>query len=762
MEQSGQERLTRREREVLALLREGRSDKQIAGSLVISVRTVEFHVSNVLAKLGLRTRAQVAPYLAANAVEASSANLGNLPASLTTFIGRESELATAQSLISRSRLVTVIGPGGIGKTRLAIEVARTLQRPYEDGRWFIDLAPLKDSNLAEGAFLNTLGLRENPDRSQLETLISVLRQRRLLLIVDNCEHLLEGVAPAVQQILSVCPGIQVLATSRSPIGVSGEAILSLPGLDLPPEHGADATFDAASLRLFLDRAQLVRPGYEPTFQELKDIAAICRLLDGMPLAIELAAARLLAMSSSEVHEHVRHGRPLLRTSSKVAADRHKTMDAAIGWSYSLLDEAAQAVFRRLSVCAGFDMEAAQAICSSPPVENRQVPTVIEDLVENSLVVAQQTPVATRYRLLEPVRQYASSLTFGSPEALDARRRHALHFTEVGERGFPDVTRAPRSDYVDIVERDLDNLRIALAWSAEHDADLELRLVDGLNGFWVIRGHFTERLAALTHALPRARPGSRERAHLLHHLSFARLWQGNAASAVELAKESLATAEQLGLLPERIWALLALASAQSFVAPQDGGRFFEAALQLARQLGDQWILGYVLSMFGFWLVSNGEPTRAGPALDEALHALRLTDDLWGQEGVLESMGLLAFGEGRDEVAAACWHDVLRIGRQIGDRLQVDEALDGLAQLSIKHGDLERGLRLGAAAAGIRSVTGMSAMMSDHPRLTEWLTRARDGLQKEIADRAWIEGRRFTYDEAIDYGLEISPAATSTRI
>jgi predicted ATPase/DNA-binding CsgD family transcriptional regulator len=741
--------LTRREREVAALLADGLSNKEIANRLFISVRTAEFHVDHVRGKLGLQSRAQVASRMASAAKERQPAPAPSLPAHLTSFIGREWEAAMLGALLERSRLVTVTGPGGIGKTRLALEVAPVLEPPPPDGAWLVEFAPVTDPGLVVTVISATLGLREDPARPGEETLLATLRQRQLLLLLDNCEHLVERVATVVRRILSGCPGVRVLATSRAPLGVAGEALLPLEGLGLPGVTGATVELAASdAVRLFLGRAQLVRPGFEPTPAELKDIAGLCQALEGMPLAIELAAARLSGMTAAEIRGRIVHGQAVLATSSRAVPERHRTLEAAIGWSYSLLDSDERSTLQRLSVCAGFDLEAAEAVCAAPGLSPERVAEFLLGLVEKSLVSAHPAGATTRYRLLEPLRQYASWRLSEAEEAAGTRRRHARHFAAIGERLMPDVLGVRPANWVRSIERDLDNFRIALGWAAEHDADLELRLVTRLRQFWFVRQRLDEWEAAITHAVSVATAPSRARVHGLGAKAWIRIIRGNFEDGRRLGTEALSLARQLGLRKEEAWAMYTVGCAEVGISAEDAEATLEQARSLARKVGDPWLLARTL-LSGPALSSRPEMRRAN--LAEALALVRQTGDIVGTLIAVVARGVTAFAEQDDRLAADSWREGLGIAHELGDRNQLQELLEGLAQLAIKHGDVERGLRLAGAAAGIRSATNAIAWFTAYPHLGEWLAQAREALPTEAADRAWAEGTRMNDDEAIYYAL-----------
>jgi predicted ATPase/DNA-binding CsgD family transcriptional regulator len=744
--------LTRREREVAALLADGLSNKEIAERLFISVRTAEFHVEHVRGKLGLHSRAQVASRIVSATRESQLTASQTLPAPLTSFIGREWEAAMLGALLERSRLVTVSGPGGIGKTRLALEVARGLVPAQPDGTWLVELAPVTDPGLVVTIISATLGLREDPARPGEETLLAALQQRQLLLLLDNCEHLVGRVATLVQRILSGCPGVRVLATSRAPLGVHGEAMMSLKGLGFPGVTGGTIELAAAdAVRLFLERAQLVRLGFEPTRAELEDIAGLCQAFEGMPLAIELAAARLSGMTPAEIRGRIVQREAVLATSSRTVPDRHRTLEAAIEWSYSLLDDQERSAFRRLSVCAGFDLEAAAALCAAPPLPRERVAEVLLSLVEKSLVSAHPAGAATRYRLLEPLRQYASWRLEEAVEAADTSRLHASHFAAVGERVIPEVVGVRPANWLQSIDRDLDNFRIALGWAAEHDTDLELRLVTRLRAFWFVRQRLDEWEVAITHAVSVAVKPSRARVHVLGGKAWIRMLRGNFEDGRRLGTEALSLAMQLGSKRDEAWATYTVGCAEAGISLEDAETTLERAVSLARDVGDPWLLARVLLTLGGNLGELGKMPQARAILDEALALVRQTGDIEGTLIAIVARGVAAFAEQDDRLAADCWREGLRIGRDLGDRYQLVEILEGFAQLTIKHGDMERGLRLAGAAAGIRTATGFVGWPNDHPHLDERLADTRKALPSEAADRAWAEGTRMNDDEAIRYAL-----------
>ena len=438
----------------------------------------------------------------------------NLPLPLTSFVGRERELAAVHEALAAHRLVTLTGPGGVGKTRLALQAAAAGLEAFPDGAWLVDLAPLADAALVPLTVLAALGVRERPGRPHLATLTEHLRARRLLLVLDNCEHLLDACARLADALLRACLGPRVLATSRELLGVPGEAARRVPSLATPdPRHPPPPArlgrYEA--VRLFVDRARLGRPGFVLTDQNAGPVAQVCARLDGLPLAIELAAARLRALPVEQLAGRLDDRFRLLTGGGRTAVPRQQTLQAAIDWSHALLAAPERAVLRRLAVFAGgWPLAAAEAVCAGAGVEPGGVLDLLAGLVDKSLVVFEEAALepgaggAGRYRLLETIRQYAEARLVGAGEAARVRRRHRDWYLALAERAALELVGRDQVAWLDRLGAEHDNLRGALAWSqADPDgAAAELRLAAALGRFWNLRGHISEGRAWLAHALER--------------------------------------------------------------------------------------------------------------------------------------------------------------------------------------------------------------------------------------------------------------------
>jgi len=422
----------------------------------------------------------------------------NLPAPLTSFVGRTEEQVRLRQALTATRMVTVTGMGGCGKTRLTLQVAGAVLPDYPDGVWLADLAALADPLLIAGTVASALDVRDTHQHTLLEALIASLRARRLLLVLDNCEHLVDACAMLVSAILRACPRVRIVATSREPLGVDGEHILTLLPLALPSRTDRLADVQCAdAVRLFAERARAVRPGFALTPHNAATVAALCRRLDGIPLALELAAARLSALSVEDLAARLDDGFGLLRGVNRAGSPRQQTLRATLDWSHRLLDEPERAVLRRLSVFAGgWTLDAAEAVCVGSEALRADVAGLLCRLVDKSLVLIEDdagTGRERRYRLLETVREYAGEHLAASGEAAGARWRHRAWYLALAEQAEPHLTGPAQDRWLDLLETEHDNIRAALTWHAgdADDTATRVRLAAALWRFWLRRNHRSE-------------------------------------------------------------------------------------------------------------------------------------------------------------------------------------------------------------------------------------------------------------------------------
>jgi predicted ATPase/class 3 adenylate cyclase/DNA-binding CsgD family transcriptional regulator len=518
----------------------------------------------------------------------------NLPAQLTSFVGRQAEIESLREALATNRLVTLTGAGGAGKTRLAVQVAADLAAEYADGICYVDLAPITHPAVVPVTAARALGLPDRPGQSTIDTLQQHLRDRHLLLVLDNCEHLLDASASMVGALLGAAPRLTVLATSREPLGVTGEAGWQVPSLSLSDD----------AIELFADRARLARTGFAIDDDNVGAVTEICRRLDGMPLAIELAAARVRTLSLTEIVDSLHDRFRLLTGGSRIAVRRQQTLRASVDWSHALLTDTERILFRRLAVfLGGFDLDAAQAVTGADGVQRYQVLDQLTLLVDKSLVVAENTGGPTRYRLLETVRQYALEKLGESGEADAVRTRHRDYYTSMAA-----LLDAPaRTDYqqrLDQADVEMDNLRSALGWDLEEsDTEGALALASSLQPLWLARGRVLEGRAWYETVVGEGDLNDLDvpaavRARALADSAVLNVWVGG---TIDRAQRALAIARELGDP-----ALLARAlTACGFVAGTryDGEAartYFSEAVVLARSLDDRWSLSQILA----WQANTG--------------------------------------------------------------------------------------------------------------------------------------------------------------
>src|SRR4051794_38523269 len=488
----------------------------------------------------------------------------NLPRHLNTFVGRREDVAEVRQLTTESPLVTLTGPGGVGKTRLCLQVAAEVLDNFADGAWLIELETLSDASLVPQQIAVGLGLAEVADGDFSSSVLGHLRSREALLILDNCEHIIDACAQLANNLLRACPGLRILATSREPLGVPGERLYPVRSLSVPQgtrRPTAAALADSEAVGLFVERAQAADPQFVLNDANAGAVVEICRRLDGIPLAIELAAARVRALSPQQIAERLDDRFRLLTGGSRTVMPRHQTLRAAIDWSFDLLSDAERAVLWRLSVFAGpFPLEAAEAVCTGPGVEDWEVVDHISALVEKSLVARQ----ADRYRLLDTVRGYAREHSLEAGESEGAFERHRDWYLDFVRRSAPAFFRGPETAAVlDRLEAEHDNVRAALAWSLNdpRGGDAALELAAGMWRFWEIRGYLTEARQWIERVLAVSSDEvSATRGDVLTAAGIMAANQGDHAAAMRYHEQSLAIHEQLGDLKSVQFALNNLANA----------------------------------------------------------------------------------------------------------------------------------------------------------------------------------------------------------
>jgi non-specific serine/threonine protein kinase len=656
----------------------------------------------------------------------AGAALHNLPVQLTSFVGRQRELTEVLALMAAHRLVTLTGTGGTGKTRLALRAAADVHHAYPDGVWFVDLAPLTDAALAPTTIAQSLGVREVTGRPVLETLRNRLRGSRLLLVVDNCEHLLPGVAYDIAALLSGAPGVMTLATSRQSLGVSGEHEYPVPPLSLPNSGRLDvrALAQTEAIALFVQRAVAAAPDFELTTQNAAAVMEICRRVDGLPLAIELAAARIKVLAPTAIVARLDQRLKLLVGGPRDRDRRQQTLRGTFDWSHNLLTGAEQALFRRSSVFAGgFALEAAESVCSSTGIEPENVLELLTHLVDKSLLTVKSQTGEARYRLLEPLRDYARTKLIDASEYAPTFARHGEYFLDLAVRVEPELSGVAQAHWLAYLDREHGNLRVALhsAFKSEH-YDVALRLAVAIWRFWEVRGHLTEGRIWLEAGLEHARAAPADvMAKALHAAGVLAHEQGDYAAAIPLYKQSLAVFRELNdsrgiastlgelgnvarlqgdydhasdLYLESLAAycrsgdeagVAATRNELGNVAQMRGDtdlalELHRHALALYRSLGDSRGVAYVLTNLGVAARYQGDYAGAIRLHEESLALHRELDNGRGVACTLDSLGVVARYQGDFERAAAMHTESLAIYRQQGNLRGAAYAIDSLGNVA----------------------------------------------------------------------------------
>lgn len=634
----------------------------------------------------------------------------NLPPQLTNFVGRESEIDDLRSAIAVSRLVTLTGAGGVGKTRLVVELAAV--SAFEDGVWFVDLAPIMHPDLVAVTVARALGLVDQPGQSPTDRVLAFVRDRSMLVVLDNCEHVLDACARLVVLLLASAPALKVCATSREPINVAGEAVWQVPSLSV----------DDDAVALFADRARLAMAHFALTDESSPIVAEICRRLDGIPLAIELAAARVRALSLAEILDGLHDRFRLLTGGSRTAVHRQQTLRASVDWSHALLTDVERILFRRLGVFfGGFDLDAARAVAGCDGLEPDQVLDQLMLLVDKSLVVAENTGPRTRYRLLETIRQYALEQLGESGEAESVRIRHSDHYAAM-VRAFDEPTLTGQQ--LDRAEQEIDNLRGAFGWSLENaDAEWALAMASSLHPLWLSRGRLREGLAWLDVAFDKANHASVSsivRTRAVADRCVLRGWVWGPID-VEEVTEMLTVARGLNDPATLIRALIAYAAVVAYDTEAARPCLVEAA-QLARDLRDSWRLSEILGMQAVAAMAAGDPNGVLVVADEARPIVDAIGDRFGSRQVRWATGWALSLQG-DLVGG------LALNREV-----IDEA-DVVGDLTLK---LYNVLMLGFGQAWLGDVVAARDTADLHLRIAAESGDIYEGASHTTSALAWLSG------------------------
>jgi non-specific serine/threonine protein kinase len=725
----------------------------------------------------------------------------NLPRQLTSFIGREGEMSRVKAALAASPLVTLTGAGGVGKTRLAVQVALDLLPELPDGAWLVDLASLSDAERVPHAVAAALGIREHPGRAVADVLLEFLRSKALLLLLDNCEHLLGAAAVLADQLLRECPRLRILVTSREGFGVSGETLQVIAPLAVPPPEATlslDQLLRFEAVRLFASRAIDLSPGFTVTERNAGAVAEVCRRLDGIPLALELAAGRIRAMTVEEIAGRLDDRFRLLTGGSRTALPRHQTLRGVLDWSHQLLSDAERVLLRRLSVFAGgFTLDAAEHVCVGQGLEAGEMLDLLIQLVGRSLAVFEDTERRSGYRLLETIRQYAQERLLESGETDQLRAAHLAYFRALAEQS-EDALRGPtQREWLDRLDAESDNLEGALQWSLERPQRPErveagARLAGSVWWYWLMRDQLAygrqwleTLLAAGTGISPAARAkclmglgayawrlddyrqawealdegltlgrqlgDGRVAGYALHFRAHIEEAWGHVGQAVSTHEESLAAFQELGG-----WEL-----AKSYYCLGNALRkqgdlkrakpMLEKSLELFRDFGEVWGLSHTLRGLGVVARSEGDRSRAIALFEESLLVSNETGDTSGTAAAQLLLGNMARREGHHARATSLYRESLTTVKTIGDRQGAAMCLAALSRVALAEGRPARAARLLGSAERLLEVIGWTFPPGERAGHDRAVAAVRDALGSEEYERVSGLGALMTLDQAVAYAM-----------
>ena len=727
--------------------------------------------------------------------------MNNLPVQLTTFIGREHELEEVRHKLLTARLLTLSGPGGSGKTRLAFQLASELIPDFPDGIWFVDLVPLGDASLVAQKVLSAVGIQEQANRAAPDALASFFAAKRALLLLDNCEHLIEAVAALVDGLLRTTVDLSILTTGREALRLAGEVIWPVTPLAVPSDHqrlSVEALRGWDAIRLFADRAALNLPAFELTSENARSVAAICQQLDGLPLAIELAAPRMASMSPAQFLARLGDRLNLLSRSARGTPPKQRTLEATFDWSYGLLEDRERTLFRRLSVFSSlFTLEAVEAVCGEG-IPADDVLELLTELVQKSLVVVEHRPGdEIRYRLLETVRRYARSKLTELGEHAHLEQRLAHFCLSIAQHASEQLHSPDAAVWMDLIDEQEDDLRAVLSWCLTRDAATGLELASMLVEYWDLRGHLTEGRKWLSEFLnlnrtvdqvsgnalagagllawrqgdnPSARSyyedclnigrstKNRElEACALRGLGDAALGLGDYGQAEAFSRESLAIFRAGRNTAETAQTLSRLGNAAlNQSGPAASIPFYKESLALYRRLGDRIGIANQLWSLSPGEMLLGEFAQARLHLEECLSIRTEIKDELGIPYVHVMLGYADMELGDLRGAHTEFGTALPRLFELGDRWGISMALDFMSGLAVRAGRCAEGICLASSSEAVRASIGAQQLASIKGVADPWLAQARRHLTIDDANTAHRDGLQMTTDDAVDFALRFLEA------
>ncbi len=730
----------------------------------------------------------------------------NLPEQLTSFIGRERELADLKALLGRARLLTLVGMGGLGKTRLSLQVAAELMAEFPDGAWFLDLSPIRDPALVVSEAAQVLGVREEPGRPLMHTLCAHLASRRALLVFDNCEHLVKPTADLAHALLRAAPGVRIMASSREALHVPGEQVVPILPLPVPRRGDSlEALTRSTAVRLFVERAQLHKPSFELNPREAPDVAELVARLEGIPLALELAAARVRSLSVADINMRLTDRYKVLTGGSRVLQERQQTLRALVDWSYELLRPEEQTTFQRLAVFAGgFDPTAAEAVCGAEPLDPLDVTDLLASLVEKSLLMLDEREGGTRYRMLETLRDYAREKLLQAGEMEPTAERHCQHYFAVAKAAKRGMSGPEQAEWIACIEAELDNVRAAtaLALAGGVDPFVAVKLAVAMQGFWILRGYVTEGRSVVRAALAlppiqasdmaqgyalyvgaalavnqsdyavarqmletclelrRRLDNPFDIASTLSTLALAQLAAGDAAGARAGELEALQILREHGDRVAEAIVLLHLGQIGLYAGDDAQAQsYLQACLTIAREIEQREVQGECELALGEAAFASGDRAQAQARFERSLTICRDAGDKRGEAKALWWLGKAALDAGQVEPARAPLGDALQAFRDFEMREELLGCLEDQAVLAQALGATEMAVRLAAAAANARDRLQLDRSPRQRGGWSVRLASWRATLGDAAFDQAWSEGRQWEINDALHQAQALGEQAVT---
>jgi len=759
------ESFSAREIEVLQLISNGLSNLDIAKELHLSIETVKWYNKQMYMKLGVKNRTQAVNRAAELDLLDSelepqpkerTSSVGNLPASLTSYVGREKEIAEIKRLLRDNRLVVLTGAGGSGKTRLALKVGEELQTAYRDGVWLVELASLHDSSLVLGTIAKILDITEEAGIGLDEALKRYLGRRNLLLLIDNLEHLLEC-APLIGDLLAAAPELSVLGTSRERMHIYGEQEYPVHPLDLPDlveNKASEELMNVESISLFIKRAQAVDPNISLSEKALKDIARICVRLDGLPLAIELCAPMVKVFPLEVIADRIEKSLDAIPGGPRDLPARQRTLRDTVQWSYDLLDENERRLFERLAVFnGGGTLEAVEAVCGDGI--SRNIANILSGLVNKNMVLAvERRDGNIHFGLLETIRQFGREKLFVSRDAEELADRHARYFMELAKQGNVELCGADQVIWLERIVVMYDNMRTALEWVFESKATEDaIQFACHLEWFWLRSAEFVEARRWFEQAL--ALPGSRKNQELYLQAFLSLSWLYyflGKTEAVTMAEQALSLARSQ---TNKHLTAKALTSLGFMLVSQESNldrclAFFEEAQNICQEVHDDWQLARALLLMGSIQIRRKEYKAARSACNQSFNLYKKLGDIAFQGNVKHFIGSLEIKQNNLHAGVQACRESLRILRPIKGKLWVAGNIFELARVARIKENYSRAIRLYLASQRIYEDMGV-LWGEDEDDVKDALETARAELDEVEYQSAWEAGQKMTVEEAVDYAL-----------